>query len=656
MNDPMHGRTGLRRLALAMPDGARHLLLPLLAREELVAPLGAAAAIERLAAYLLDPMGRAILALDGSMARWIERSPLMHVVGPGNGAPILDDVAAVMVAPTLAHDTIPPIVWKWRWSPRADELVAAVVAALPPDAGERELARLVAEPGPDEERVHQGLLQAGRTLAWAPHLHDAAPAAGVVDRLLALLDRSSPRPLLEALTAALGPIARIQNDLGERVRHAVEERLAAAVSRATPPARKGGSFSALITDLDENGGTPGIAEMRARPDFECAEFCAHILGAGAPTRSPDEFDAYRLRIVDHFGDLALFPAFLDGLIQCAATEPLGQLVLAMTASDPDDRGIAAELAGRLPLRNALPALLDLVEDEAASIRADAVRGLALISDEHALAAIEARLDDPSPEVAARAATTLVDLGHTDRARGHRDGGDPSSVRAAAIRAALGDTDVETIGELAVALNHKLEVAASSDEDDLTDSPLLVALANSLFTSPRGLERAAQLIGGVPDALPVVALAATLDADPPAVLAPPGPLAELRDTLAPLLDTDDEARATAFALLARFSAGDEELATRCARALDDTQGWAGQLLAALSDLRVRSKPVGDAVAALLGPDVEIGGRILAAVTAGRTLPTDHSAWARIHELLELGTYARAAAWTALRDRVRLGAGL
>jgi hypothetical protein len=55
--------------------------------------------------------------------------------------------------------------------------------------------------------------------------------------------------------------------------------------------------------------------------------------------------------------------------------------------------------------------------------------------------------------------------------------------------------------------------------------------------------------------------------------------------------------------------------------------------------------------MVAGDQPIGARVLAAAACGRALPIDHPAWTDVRALLELGTIARAAAWTALRDRAR-----
>jgi hypothetical protein len=288
----------------------------------------------------------------------------------------------------------------------------------------------------------------------------------------------------------------------------------------------------------------------------------------------------------------------------------------------------------------------LIEDSRANVRCAAIQGLALIGD---LEAIERRLDDPIPEVAASAALALVDLGQGTAVASRRPD-DPNLVRRAAVAAATGATDTATVAELAVALMHQLDDL--DDSDGLAGSPLLAALTASLFTTPDGLHRAAALLGGIPEALPIIALAVPRDDDQqPGVIAPPGPRAELEQSIADALTDDSEGRAIGLGLLAGLSCGDVPLAAQIAAALDTTDGYAGQLLVALAELRVRTADGAAALAPLLAGTAPHLGRIYAAAAAGRVLPIDHAAWTEVRALLELGTVARAAAWSSLRDRAR-----
>ncbi len=626
-------RASLRRAAALVPDGERLALLPLLMQDVVIDPLPPDAALDRLLHYLLDPLGRAIVGVDAAHAAWIAGSPLLRPCGPGAAVPLADDLAAVVVAPMLARaDDLPEVLLRWRWSPRADELIAATIAAMEPAAGARALARLRA-PGRDEALVHQAALQAGRVLAWAPHLHDGADAQAIVDELLVLLAPTSPRPQLAALVAALGPIARAPTGLGERVRLHGLAQLGAAVERILGRAQPLG-FAAELTALAQ-------PTDRAQPDWEHAEFCAHLLGAAAPADS-DAFSDWHARCEGVFRELPLFPAFLDGLVQAGAVAPLAQLVAAMTAGDADDRALAADLSTQLPLDEAAPALVALLEDARAEVRVAALRGLTLIG---AVEPIAKRLADPEPAVAAAAALALVELGEDARCAERAD--DPDPLRRAAVAAARGAHDPETLGALIDRL------AAVESRDDLAASPLLAAVTASLFTTPAGLHRAAALIGDRPDALSIVALALPRDdAAAPGVLAPPDALAALDHALTAAA-ADPEAAALGLGLLAGLSCGDATLARRIAAALVATDGGAGPLLDALAALRVRTTEGAAAIAPLLADDQPRGDRLAAVAAAGRILPADHEAWAQLVPMLQLDSDARAAAWAALRDRVRYG---
>jgi hypothetical protein len=654
-------RAALRRARALVPEGDRPTLLRSLLRPETVAPLPPQRAIEALMRYLLDPLGRAILGVDDELAAWIAGSPLLRPVGPGAAAPLADDLAAVLVAPMLARaGELPEVLWRWRWSPRADELIAATVCALEPAAGQAALGRLLA-PGPDEERVHQAALQAGAALVWCPHLHGTPEASAVVDALTPLLDRSSPRPLLAAVAAVLGPIARARSPLGERVRFHAFARLRNAIDAITAPAAApaGGGFSAQLAALD----APADGELeRAKrmPDWEAAEHAAHILGAASPGAG-EPWSDWLERVLKLFGDLPLLAAFLDGLVTTGDGSAVAELVGTLARGDDDDRALAADLATLIPVDDAADSLRALLADPREDVRATAIDGLALIAaggDAAALAAIEQMLADPAPEVAAAAALALVEHGHGARLREHAD--DPSPVRKAAIRAAAGADDTETVGELTLAL-----VAQLADDDrreGVDGSPLLRALRAAIFTTPAGLLRCAALLGGIPESLPVVAFAAPRDdGESAGVVAPPDGVAAIEAALADVIGGgdggavhDSEEAALALGLVAALSCGDEALAARVAAALEATDGNAGPLVGALAELRVRSVPGAAALAPLLAAGQPLAGRVLAAAAAGRVLPADHPSWADVAALLELGTLARAAAWTSLRDRVRFGA--
>src|SRR5262249_8480246 len=155
------------------------------------------------------------------------------------------------------------------------------------------------------------------------------------------------------------------------------------------------------------------------------------------------------------------------------------------------------------------------------------------------------------------------------------------------------------------------------------------LVDTLLGSIAGLETAANLIGGVPDAAALLALASAPDgARDVAVLAPPDVRAHLANVtlrIATDADSGPELGSLALALLARVSPGAPTIAAVIAGALAEPDGYAAPLVTALGELGVATASTGRALAALLAPDQPIGARVLAAAVAGRALPRDHAAW-------------------------------
>ena len=148
----------------------------------------------------------------------------------------------------------------------------------------------------------------------------------------------------------------------------------------------------------------------------------------------------------------------------------------------------------------------------------------------------------------------------------------------------------------------------------------------------------------------MALAASVDVERDVgVLAPPEVRAHLAGVVLRL--AEPELAGLGLFLLARVSAGDAVVADVVAEALAGADTSAENLVAALAELRVATAKTAGALAGLVAPGQPIGVRVLAAAACGRALLADHAAWHDVRALLELGTIARAAAWTALRDRAR-----
>jgi hypothetical protein len=236
------------------------------------------------------------------------------------------------------------------------------------------------------------------------------------------------------------------------------------------------------------------------------------------------------------------------------------------------------------------------------------------------------------------------------------------LRGIIARTATGDLSAPVIATLVDAALAELGSDAADEGDDSNASPLRALLGDALLRSPAGLECAAAMLTQIPPAASLLALACANEASRDVgVLAPPDARAAFAAACLALAEppTDDggadeaadELGALALYALAHVSAGDETVVEHVAAALANTTGNAGELVAALAELRVASASSGAALAPLVAADSPIGARVIAAAACGRALPADHPAWTDVRELLELGTIARAAAWTAFRDRAR-----
>jgi hypothetical protein len=610
-------RVAVWRAARLAPDGGLTELADALAGPAAVAPLGRDEVAARFTRYLLDPQGRALIIDDEPTAAWVAASPLVRPWGPGGAAPVADEVAAVIAA--AATPGLTPELLAARWSPRADALIAAVVARLSDDDGAAALAALRA-PGPDEALLRLALTQAGRALAWAPHLHDRPVAAALVDELAAAFAAGGPPPRQHAVASVLGAIGRSATPAGEAARAALEAGLATA--------------RAALAEGDPEQPDPAA--------WAQAHLAAGGLGAAAP-HAPDAYLAWHAA-VEAAWEGPLPPAYFDGLIAAGNAAPLATLVEAMATGDPEARAAALDLAGQLPLDDAAPALVALARDPAPALRVGAVRALVAIG---AVDQVMAALDDDVPEVAAAAALALVDLGLRDRVRTRRPD-DPELTRQAAVAAATGALDTQTLGELAVALIDRLMA-----DDDLASSPLVAALGAALWSSVRGLARATALVDGIPAVAPILALALPRAPEPaPAFVAPAALLDELTRALVDATVDDPPGRLLVLALVARLSGGAPERLEPLWAALADDPDAAPPILLTLADLSTRTPRAGAALAPHLAPDAPTRPWALAA--AGAVLPVDDPAWAAIRAAVDdPDPDTSAAAWSALVARARRG---
>ena len=637
-------RASVRRALALRPDAGRLALAAPLAEQVAAGPLPASEAYDLLVAYLFDTTGGALLATTDDAARWLD-GPLFRWIGPGNAVPHDDHLAALIAGPALARGgELSPIVRERRCAPRADDAVAIAIAALPPDAQLATLDQLAADEGPDAAVLALSTVQCGRVLAWSPHLLETPLAAQIVGALLALLSPSRPRPLLALAARALGPIAAARGPLSERVRTAALAGIEAA-EYARPA-----SFADEIAAIGKTRRVPDQDRMLALPRRELAEACAYILGFAAPAER-DRFAMHRALVLDRQSSAELWVPFVEGLVAAAHVPAVSELAAGLLGDGGASAATALGVAATLPLDPIADELLAQLDDGNAGRRASACAAVELLEHGDVDAALAARLSDPSPDVAAAAARALLARGQRQVLADHA-GRERHTVRRAIVRASLGELDVATIGELVRG------VLADSEADSAQAGPILRLLADVLLGSADGLEVAANLIDGVPEAAGLLALAAAPEAERDAgVLAPPGPRAHLAGATLRIATSpahaDDELGALALYLLSRMSAGDTTVAEVVADALASTEEQGAQLTAALAELRVSTPATAAALAPLLEPDQPLGQRVLAAAICGRALPAGHPSWTHVRDLLDLGTIARAAAWSALRDRARRG---
>jgi len=640
-------RASVRRLVALTPKAARSELRDTLVQPELAGPLPLEDLERHLAEYLLDPWGRPILASTDPDLTWLARSQIMRMTGPACGVPLGDDLAAIIAAPRfVANDRLTEPLQRARFAPRADEAIAAAVARLSADGAVAAITALATNPGPDEAQLHLALLQAGLALSWRPELADQLLEH--VDALLALLDRGSPQPLLAAVARSLGPIAATS----VRVRDAVLERLRAARQRIEGR-RTGSSFLGELTALDRTRTMPDEDYFMTLPDRQVAAAAAEILGRSAERLGRDAFIALRMTVLDgELGDV-LLPSFIDGLIAAAAVEPLGELVAQLLASaDEETRSLGLHVAAQVPLDDCGERCIECLGDRRASIRGSAVLAIALLEAERAVPQLLARLDDPAPEVCARAARALVDFGQTEALAERQMPGElavgKTRERTAAVRAALSPMTIDVAGVLLAQVAGQAELA-----DDPREAPLLEALASALRGSAEGLQIATAFVREIPEALAIVALAlSALDDDTTPLLIHAAARAELAAVLDPIIASGGQPGMIALELLARFSLGDRPMIDRIVAAAAREDGYAQHILAALAHVRLRSESAATLLARWLDDREYLPASLLAAGVAGVAVPVEHRLWHEVSELLALGTHAATAAYTALANRHRI----
>ncbi len=634
---------GLRRLVALHPAQGRLVLRPTLIVPEIAGPVPLADVEQRFADYLLDAGGGPLLADES----WLAHSLLLRRIAPGNALPISDEIAAIVAAPRLVENgQLSERARTARFATRADDAIAAAIAMLAPDAATAAIRQLAAQHGPDEELLHLALLQAGRALAWRPDLHDGA--GELVAALLALLERTSPTPLLAALAPILGALCASPG--GKRTRETVLARLR-EMRRRIEERRGGASFLGEFRALDRPRALADEDYFVTLPDRNVAEAAARILGRSAEHLDGADFVALQTEVLEGELGSTLLPAFVDGLIEAAAISPLAELVgHLLVAPDEETRLLALQIAAQIPLDACADACLACLDDDRAHVRTRAIRAASLLDPARAVPALVARLDDPEAQVCAAAARALVDLGQRDRIEVRRMPGElavgKTRERTAAARGALGDTSLEVV----LVLLPLVETEAESKPTD--EAPLVAALGAILCSSPDGLRLAASLVRDIPETLPLIALALAGGDEAPSVALAADLHAELARSLDPIIEAGDEPGMLALELLSRFSLGNAALLDRIVDANGAHAGHAQQILASLAHVRRRS----DRAASVLAPWLEsreyLAATMVAAAVAGVVLPATSPLWRHILELYELGSIASATAYGALASRARI----
>lgn len=593
---------------------------------------------EHLTAYLLAPTRTCLLATDANRAAWLADSPLFRAVGPGNAVPFDDGAAALATMPMwLGLAEFSPLLMRHRFAPRADDVMAVALSAMDVGAQVNVLAQLFADRGPDADVLHLSTLQCGRILAWCPHLLEWPIGEAIVDQLLRLLAPTQPRPLQLLVARALGPIAARSAPLALRVRTVVRELLERCDAPAVVPAGLGAFVAQINTPQDR-----GHAEYLARPARQLAQTCALILGHGAPL-DPAGFGELAEACIDRPA-ADLFAPFVDGLIAGAHHNGLAVLV-AQLVEDGDHDELALSILQRFPNDAAAPWLIAATENASDAVRADACKALTLVESADVEAALRARLRDPALAVVCASATALQARGCSDVLQTHV-AQESHAVRRAIVAACHGSVATDVIGELAHAA-----VVAMEAEDETTGPALATCLHNALLHSIEGAAVGVNLMRGAPATVAPLATAIAATTVEHAFRVPPLLAAEFVATIDIVHQADISLQPYAMFVAAAVNAGAVELAHRVCADLIEDDGQGAIRLATLGLLDVRDEVTGAAVTSCLNDDQALADRVLATTIAGRALPFEHPGWETVRGLLQVGTIASAAAWTALRDRCR-----
>lgn len=291
-------------------------------------------------------------ALDREAKPLALRGPLFAAV-PGGTAPIDERIAAILGAPTVMLEeswVLPASLLQDRFAPRADDFVACVVGFQPLPIQPSLLAQLADDPGPDADVLALGAVQAGRVIAWSPHLLEWPIGEKLARDLIWLLGQDRPEPLLAQVARALAPLVARKGPVPQAVHEAAIDAL-----RGSPAHARAGAY---------------ILGFAADPAGAMIDTFLDGLVAGAHADHITDLVADGLANGDEAAALALASrvpcdALADALRACVDDPDFGDLALAAVALlDPE--------AEEIDLRE-LPAEAIALDDDPWCRRRDDVR-------------------------------------------------------------------------------------------------------------------------------------------------------------------------------------------------------------------------------------------------------------------------------------------
>ena len=279
-------------------------------------------------------------------------------------------------------------------------------------------------------------VQCGRVarVVAAPRRH--ARSANARSRaLLELFSASRPKPLLDEVARALGPIAAQPGPLAERdprrrVRRARRAPARPHAGRSPTRSRRSASTRSL----------PDQDRWLALPARELAAAAAYVLGVAAPhdreAFAPVSRARARAARAPTICSNPSSPAWSPRAHVPACTE----LAAGLLAAGGEAAATAFALAAALPLDALDDVLLAQLDSELADHRALACAAVELLEGDAIDRALALRLGDPAADVAAAAAHALIERDRRDLIEDHATR-EIHPVRRAIAAAALGDLSV-----------------------------------------------------------------------------------------------------------------------------------------------------------------------------------------------------------------------